>query len=105
MLPDFPDFMPLTLDHKDMYNQLVAEYPPFSDISFTNLHIWWNLDGKLAASHLNSNLVLNYSLPFDSDHSGYGLIGTNKIDESLQAIFDELKKRGLPVRAVNVPEF
>jgi hypothetical protein len=105
MLPTFPDFLPLTLEHKEMYNQLVADYPPFSDISFTNLHIWWNLDGKLAASRLNSNLVLNYSLPFDPEHSGYGLIGRHKIDESLQVIFSFLKDQGRPARAVNVPEF
>lgn len=105
MLPDFPGFMPLTLEHKDMYNQLVADYPPFSDISFTNLHIWWNLDGKLAASQLNDNLVLNYSLPFDPEHSGYGLIGIHKIDESINTILDHLKQSGSQVRVVNVPEF
>jgi hypothetical protein len=105
MLPDFPDFMPLSLEHKDMYNQLVADYPPFSDISFTNLHIWWNLDGKLAASHLNSNLVLNYSLPFDPEHSGLGLIGTHRIDESLRTIFEYLNKQGRAAKVVNVPEF
>ena len=97
--------MPLTLEHKDLYNRLVADFPPFSDISFSNLHIWWNMDGKLAVSRLNDNLVLNYSLPFDAEHSGYGLIGIHNIDESIEAIFKRLKETGGQVRVVNVPEF
>ena len=105
MLPEFPNFMPLSLEHKELYNQLVADFPPFSDITFSNLHIWWNMDGKLAASRLNGNLVLNYSLPFDPEHSGYGLIGIHKIDESIETIFKRLKGTGGRVRVVNVPEF
>lgn len=105
MFPDFPNFVPLTLEDKDKYNQLVAHYPPFADISFTNLHIWWNLGGKLGVCVLNSNLVLNYDLSFDKPNSGWGLIGGNLIDESADTIFDYLKSHKRPAKIVHMPEF
>ena len=105
MFPDFPNFVPVSLDDKERYNQLVADYPPFADISFTNLHIWWNLGGKLGACLLNSNLVLNYDLPFDRPNSGWGLIGNDRIDESIQTIFDYLKVHHRRPKIVHMPEF
>lgn len=105
MLPTFPDFRPLSLADKKLYDQLVAEYPPLADISFATLHIWWNLEKQLSVSTLNGNLVINYHLPFDRRNSGYCLIGTHRVDESLEAIFQDLKKRGRSPRLVHVPEF
>lgn len=105
MLPTFPVFAKLTLDDKQKYNSLIAEYPPISDISFTSLHIWWNLDGKLSISSLNNNLVINYSLPFDKENSGYSLIGKNLVDESIQTILEHLRPGDQVARLVHVPEF
>ncbi len=105
MLPSFPKFARLTLDDKASYEALVSAYPPFSDISFATLHIWWNLDGQLAISTLSKNLVINYQLPFDKLNSGYSLIGTNQIDESLRTIFAYLYKHQKVARLVHVPEF
>jgi len=105
MLSTFPEFGPLLLDHKEDYERLVAEYPPFSDISFATLHIWWNLEGKLELSVLNENLVLHYHLPFDNENSGYCLVGTHDVDASIQTIFDYLKEQKHPQQLVHVPEF
>jgi hypothetical protein len=105
MLPTFPQFVELTIDDKEKYNALVAEYPPFSDLAFTTLHIWWNLSSELAISSLNDNLIINYSLPFDRSSSGYSLIGKNILDDSIQTIFDYLRTYGKPTRLVHVPEF
>jgi hypothetical protein len=98
-------FAKLSLEDKEDYNKLIRGFPPFSDISFTNLHIWWNLDGRLSASILNQNLVLNYRLPFDKENSGYGLVGNHNIDESIQTIFVYLRQQGKPVKLVHIPEF
>lgn len=105
MVPTFPEFSPLTLDHKEDYERLVAEYPPFSDISFATLHIWWNLEGKLKLSTLNGNLVLHYHLPFDETNSGYCLIGKHQLEESIRTLFEFLKHENQPVKLVHVPEF
>lgn len=105
MLATFPDFTPITLEDKEDYRKLMAEYPPISDIEFATLHIWWNLESKLAASSLNGNLILHYSQPFDRENSGYCLIGTQLIDETIEAVFDYLRHEHKPVKLVHVPEF
>ncbi|HZP55389.1 MAG TPA: phosphatidylglycerol lysyltransferase domain-containing protein [Candidatus Saccharimonadales bacterium] len=105
MPPLFPKFANLTMDDRDAYEALVSSYPPFSDISFTTLHIWWNLDGQLNISRLDNNLVIKYSLPFDKDNSGYSLIGTHEVDSSLDVIFKFLHKYKQPKKLVHVPEF
>jgi hypothetical protein len=105
MLPAFPHFKALSLDDKEEYEKLVAEYPPFSDISFATLQIWWNLEGKLRLAELNGNLVIDYQLATDTDNSGLSLIGKHKLRESIQTIFSYLKQEGRPVKLVHVPEF
>lgn len=105
MHPSFPNFRRLTLEDKDAYAQLVSQYTPFSDISFTTLHIWWNLDEKLFYSLLNGNLVLNYSQPFDTPGAGLCLIGHHEVDSSIQALFDYLGEHRRRPRLVHVPQF
>jgi hypothetical protein len=105
MIPTFPDFAPLTLDHKEDYERLVAEYPPISDISFATLNIWWNLEGKLRLCQLNGNLVINYHLPFDTENSGFCLVGKHELEASMLALFEYLRQEQLPVKLVHVPEF
>ena len=105
MLAPFPDFKPLGLEDKDEYNRLIAEFPGFADISFSNLHIWWNLDGKLAVCQLNNNLIINYSLPFAPEDSGITLIGKQRAGESIQELFAYLKSHERAVKLVHVPEF
>jgi len=105
MLPDFPNFGPLHFDSREDYEKLIAEYPPFSDISFATLQIWWNLEGRLALSLLNGNIVINYELPFDPENSGYCLVGRHQIEESIKIIFEHLRAAHKPVKLVHVPEF
>lgn len=105
MIPTFPDFAPLTLDHRDDYERLVADYPPVSDISFATLNIWWNLEDKLQICQLNGNLVINYHLPFDTENSGYSLIGKHDLQASILAMFEYLRQQNLPIKLVHVPDF
>jgi len=105
MLPTFPQFGPLLLEHKEDYERLVAEYPPFSDISFATLQIWWNLEGQLSLSLLNGNLIIHYHLPFDAENSGYCLVGNQDLDNSIRVVFEYLTTAGQPVKLVHVPEF
>ena len=105
MIAVFPDFTKLTLAHRDEYNELMRKYPPFSDITFPTLHIWWNQQEQLSVSALNDNLVIDYRLHFDEKNSGYSLVGKHLIDSSIRTIFDYLKLKGEPVRLVHVPEF
>jgi hypothetical protein len=105
ILPDFPEFKPLTLADKHDYNKLVADFPAFSNISFASLHIWWNLEGKLAMSLLNGNLVIYYYISYDEKNSGYSLVGRQQLEQSIATIFEYLSEQGKPVRLVHIPEF
>jgi hypothetical protein len=105
MFPDFPEFIALSLELKEEYNQAVKDFPPYSDISFATLQIWWNLSEKLSVSLLNNNVIVEYSLPFDEQNSGLCLIGNNSVDESIDIIFDYLRREQRRVRLVHVPGF
>lgn len=105
MLQDFPHFSKLTPQDKVAYNQAVRDYPPYSDILFSTLHIWWNQYEKLAISLLNGNVVIRYHLPFDKANSGYCLVGKHKIDKSIETIFKYLKQERETIKLVHIPEF
>jgi hypothetical protein len=105
MYPAFPNFKKLSLEDREQYEKIVESYTPLSDMSFTTLHIWWNLDDKLLFSVLNQNLVLNYSQPFDKANAGLSLLGRHEIDESLVQLLAFLKQHGRRPRLVHVPQF
>lgn len=105
MLATFPEFTKLTFENREDYERMVRDYPPFSDISFVTLQIWWNLENQLSVAELNGNLVIHYYLPFDPENSGYSLIGKDKLEESANTIFAYLREQHEPVKLVHVPEF
>jgi hypothetical protein len=104
MLPNFPHFTPLHLEFKDTYNKLVGTLPPYSDISFATLQIWWNLSEELSISLLNQNIVIHYHQPFE-DHSGLSLIGKNEVEASIKTIFQYLHENNRTIELLHVPEF
>ena len=105
MLPHFPEFTPLKLENKAYYEELISKYPPFSNISFAGLQIWWNLEGHLTVSSIHQNLIINYHLPFDKDNSGLSLIGNESLDHSIDEIFAYLRKEHQAVKLVHIPDF
>ncbi len=101
----FPQFKPLTLDDKDLYTELVKDFPPVSDLSFSTLMIWWNFQNSAAISQLDDNILINYELPGDESNSGLSLVGTHEIDASLRAVFAQQRADNQPQRVVHVPQF
>lgn len=101
----FPQFTSLTLNDKDLYTELVKDFPPVSDLSFSTLMIWWNFQNSAAISRLDNNLLINYELPGDKANSGLSLIGTSDIDVSLCAVFARQQADGQLQRLVHVPQF
>lgn len=101
----FPEFSPLTFADKEAYDAIIRDYPPIYDMSFTGLMTMWNAMDHMAVSQLNGNLIVPYWLPGDDRHNGLSIIGKNKLDETICAVFDHLREKGEPVRLVNVPEF
>jgi hypothetical protein len=101
----FPEFSRLTLADKEAYTQFIRDLPPVDNMSFSSLMTWWNPLDNMSVAELNGNLVVPYWLAGTEKHSGLCLIGTNKVDESITAIFDYQKARGDKPRLVNVPGF
>lgn len=105
IVPSFPVFRRLVLEDKASYNKLVAQYPAYSNISFTSIQIWNNQDDELSISSLNDNLVIKYHLPFDEKNSGLSVLGKNNLDTTIQEIFKHLEASHLPVKLIHIPEF
>lgn len=101
----FPKFSKLTLNDRELWEELIADYPPISDISFVSLMIWWNTLNSFRVAQLNGNLILSYWIPGDEKNSGLCVVGTHAIDETVCTIFDHLKEKGEEPRLVHVPEF
>lgn len=101
----FPEFSELTLDHKDIYNEIIKELPHVSDISFPTLLIWWTHVQPMRVSTLDGNLVLDYVNDGDPSESGYSLVGKNDIKSAVDKILKHQLDIGEPTRLVHVPEF
>lgn len=104
-LATFPEFSTLTPSDINIYNNLIKNYPPLSDISFQRLITWWGLHKTPRIALLNDNLVIDYFLRGDTNNSGLSLVGTQNVDESICTIFDYLRAKGEKPRLVHVPEF
>jgi hypothetical protein len=105
MTSNFPKFTGIRLEDKDSYDKFISNYPPYSDILFPTLQIWWNIEGELSTSYLNKNLVIHYSQSFDHENAGYCLVGKSSVDKSIETIFSYLRKEHKTIRLVHVPEF
>lgn len=101
----FPQFSELTFSDREKYEELIADYPPISDITFPMLMVWWSALDNCRVAQLNSNLVISYWIPGEEEGSGLSIIGTNKIDESICTIFDYQLEKGTSPKLVHVPEF
>lgn len=101
----FPEFSKLTLSDRSRYEELIKDYPPIADISFSGLMVWWNVLNTCAIALLNNNLVVSYWFPGNESVSGLSLVGTNEVDESICILFDHLRECSMPEELVHVPEF
>jgi hypothetical protein len=105
MIQQFPKFTNLHDSDRAEYELLTKEYPPISDLSFSTLMIWWNFSRDVKVSRLNGNLVIFYHQLGSRKYTGFSLVGTNKVDESVRIVFEELARRNRSVRLVHVPDF
>ena len=105
MFATFPSFSKLDYASKEVYRSSIAKYPAFSDISFSTLMIWWNLNDRLSVACLDKNLIIRYELPGDVSNSGLSLIGTHEVDSAIQKAFDHLLSNEQSPSLVHVPEF
>ena len=101
----YPEFSKLTLADRKKYEAFIKDYPPVADTAFSILMMWWNVLDSCAVSSLNGNLIISYWFPGDEKISGLSLIGKNDIDQTICAIFDQMRSRGDKPRLIHVPEY
>ena len=60
MIPEFPQFKPLTLSDKESIERITQKYPPYSDFNFMSMRCW-DIKGKIKISKFNNNLVVRFT--------------------------------------------
>lgn len=81
MIPQYPKFAKLQLNHRKNLEQFTKKFPPYSDYDFVSL--WsWNVRGEAAISQLYGNLIIRLT-DYLSGKKIYSLIGDNKVDDVL----------------------
>jgi hypothetical protein len=85
MIPTFPTFAALTLDHKAKVETITSQFEPYADFSFVNLFAWC-LDTQTEVSLLNDNLVVRLPDYITGETTMYSFVGRNKVDESIGQI-------------------
>lgn len=90
----FPNFTKFSLNIETSYNKFLKNLEPYADYSFANLAIWLNCNADLELSSLNKNIVLRFSnILEDNQPKTYTIIGTNKIDKSIELLHSNLLKK------------
>lgn len=91
-LPQFPIFKNIELHDKDIFEDYLKNFPPYSDFNFVSL--WsWNTDEKIKFSFLNENLVLELSDYVDNTPI-LTFIGQIKVIDTVDSLLEFAKSQG-----------
>lgn len=94
-LATFPDFVSLDIEHKDILREIASRFPTYSDYNFVSLFTW-DTDGEIELATLNDNLVIKFS-DYDDRHKFLTFLGTNKLSETIDSLFEHSRASGLPL--------
>ncbi|MEK7602963.1 MAG: phosphatidylglycerol lysyltransferase domain-containing protein [Patescibacteria group bacterium] len=101
-LKKFPDFEPLDLKHKDVLKKIADGFPSYSDFNFVSLFSW-DTKGSIAVSVCNENLIIKFTDYIDNSEF-YSLLGTNRLEETIEILIKQAKKSGIRTDLSLVPE-
>ncbi len=102
MIPEFPNFKKIELSDKEEVEKFTSKYPPYSDFNFVS--IWsWDVVEEMKVSQLNGNLVVRF-IDYITNEPFYSFLGSNKVNETAEALFELSKKEGIPVELKLIPE-
>lgn len=86
MLPNFPEFSKLSLDHQKDIDEAISGFPPYSDYTFASLYPW-DTQNKLELSSLNGNLIVKFT-DYVTDEPFLSFLGTNEVEETATSLID-----------------
>jgi len=102
MLPNFPEFVPISVSHKKFIEEVTNQFSPYSDFNFVSL--WcWNLTQKTEVSILHKNIVIRME-DYVTTEIIYMFIGKSMIEKTVEDIFAYLKQKGQPQELFLIPE-
>lgn len=85
-IPNFPHFANLSLAHNKLMRRVTTKFPPYSDYSFISLYSWDTTE-TIGVSLLHDNIVVRFT-DYHSNEIFLSLLGTAKLSDTLQALFD-----------------
>jgi len=88
-IAQFPRFSRLSISSKGLVESITSRFEPYSDFNFASLFSWD--DGTTELSILNDNLVIKL-VDYISGQPVYSILGSNKIDESLELLLPLAKE-------------
>ena len=101
VLPNFPKFEKLKLDHKDLLQAMVSNFPS-SDFNFAGLFTW-DVEGLVEISSLNDNLIMR-SADYLTHEAFYTFLGDNNLEETIMALTKYSKDHGEQTTFRLIPE-
>ncbi len=102
MIPNFPEFIPLSVSHKKFIENITNQFPPYSDFNFVSL--WcWNLSQKTEVSLLRENIVVRME-DYVTKEIIYMFIGKNETEKTIEELFTFQKEHGLAQELFLIPE-
>jgi hypothetical protein len=87
MIPNYPEFTKLDIEHKDTIRKWTTPYEPYSDFNFISLFSW-NISNDAEISLLNDNLVIRIP-DYITQTPVVSLLGQNMIAKSLKTLLEQ----------------
>ncbi|MCC6705244.1 MAG: DUF2156 domain-containing protein [Thermomicrobiales bacterium] len=102
LLPRFPDFVPVEIDHGPHVESLISGFAPYSDFNFVS--IWsWNRGEPGGLATLNDNLVIRWK-DIVTHELFLTFIGRNRVLQTAETLIDYAIASGIDPTLQAVPE-
>jgi hypothetical protein len=102
VIPSYPEFAPLSLEHQADFAALLKPFPPYSDFHFSGMW-FWDTDNTTLVSELNGNLVL-IGPDYVTGEPVISFMGTEAPLETAECLFAHAADIGVDVAIQRVPE-
>jgi hypothetical protein len=85
VIPEFPEFSKLVVDHKETIEAYTRIFPPYSDYTFPSL--WsWNIHEQIELCDLNGNLVVRFT-DYVTNEKFLSFLGNREVTKTLGVLF------------------
>ncbi len=95
-------FIKLRLEHKNLIENFIKQFPPYSDYNFTSL--WtYNTEDAIEFSFLNENLVVKFTDYLDNSQF-FSFLGKNQVDKTVDQLINYSIQKRLTGQLKLIPE-